>query len=570
MPDSTQTPASVKISSERIAFPSRAGAQLSGFVDRPHARKAAADCVVILSPKYGETKKNNLAFAYEFAANGLTALRFDHAYHLGESEGVKTAFTLPGGVDDILGAVDYAVSALGAKKVILVASSLSGRTAIRAAALDSRIDMLVGLVGVVNVRHTLREVYQEDLVQNHLDGKRWGVTDILGVEIDFDRFLESAVASGMHDLQGTAEDLARTQARVVMFPAERDTWVLLDEVRAVSRSCAEIELRPIEGAMHEIRENPQAADRATRDLIRCCVEQCFGRTLDDAEMRQADRRALMQQNKLERDGLRASNPITVPEKEFWSTYLQKYQMLSQVADYRAYLDTVGRLLGPVRAGEVVLDAGCGNGLFGVWLMRDLVARVDPDADLPPVYVALDLTLDGLWDALRGQAEVLRRLERRGGAGPVPEPGRVYRQVDLDRLGREMDELDELVCFEDGCFDKICCSLVLSYLKQPDLLLKELHRILRPGGSIVVSSMKPFCDMSVIYRDFMGQQVGEEELASGRQLLSAAGEIKVKEEYGVYHFYAGDELRDAMVAAGFTAASWEHSFGDQAVVVAAKK
>jgi ubiquinone/menaquinone biosynthesis C-methylase UbiE len=183
---------------------------------------------------------------------------------------------------------------------------------------------------------------------------------------------------------------------------------------------------------------------------------------------------------------------------------------------------------------------------------------------------LDLTLDGLWDALRGQAEIVRRHLRRGDRGRLPEPGRIYRQVDLDTLGRPMDGLDELVRFEDGCFDKICCSLVLSYLKEPVELLKELHRILRPGGAIVVSSMKPFCDMSVIYRDFMEQQVGEEEIASGRQLLSAAGEIKVKEEYGVYQFYSGEELAESMKEAGFGKPVWENCFGNQAVAVMARK
>lgn len=560
----------INVSSESVVFTSRSGVRLSGFIDQSEENNNDAKTFVVLSPKYGETKKNNLAFAYEFAANGLTTLRFDHAYHLGESDGVKTGFTLPGGVDDILGAIDYAVDVKGAEKIILVASSLSGRTAIRAAAEDDRIDALVCMVGVVNVRHTLFEVYKEDLVANHLDGKRWGVTDILGVEIDFDRFLETAVETGMHDLQGTEIDLKRIQSKVILFPAEKDTWVLLDEVRRVTANHSNVEIYPIPDAMHEIRENPQAAAQATRDLIRSCLRISSEVTLSEEDLFEADRRSLMQQNKIEREGLKASNPITVPEKEFWATYLEKYQMLSQVADYRSYLDTVGRLIGPVNEGDVVLDAGCGNGLFGVWLMREIVSRVERDFELPPVYVALDLTLDGLWDALRGQAEVVRRHARRGSQSLLPEPGRIYRQIDLDCLGQPLDGIDELVRFEDGCFDKICCSLVLSYLKDPTVLLKELYRILKPGGTIVISSMKPFCDMSMIYRDFMEQQVDEEELASGRQLLSAAGEIKVKEEYGVYHFYAGEELAEAVSEAGFPKPVWENSFGNQAVAVMARK
>src|SRR5690606_33308811 len=96
-------------------------------------------------------------------------------------------------------------------------------------------------------------------------------------------------------------------------------------------------------------------------------------------------------------------------------------------------------------------------------------------------------------------------------------------------------------FEDGSVDRICCSLLISYLKRPEYLLGELHRVLRKGGKIIVSSMKPYCDLSVIYKDVVDEARGEETLQSARDLLSAAGSIKMKEEEGHYKFYEKEEL-----------------------------
>jgi ubiquinone/menaquinone biosynthesis C-methylase UbiE len=108
--------------------------------------------------------------------------------------------------------------------------------------------------------------------------------------------------------------------------------------------------------------------------------------------------------------------------------------------------------------------------------------------------------------------------------------------------------------------------VLSYLAEPAILLAELKRLLRPGGRIMVSSMKPHCDMSTIYRDFMDQGVSGSELQSARNLLSAAGQIKIKEEQGYYMFYSGDQLVEMLQAAGFHGLQVFTSFGNQAVVV----
>ena len=86
-------------------------------------------------------------------------------------------------------------------------------------------------------------------------------------------------------------------------------------------------------------------------------------------------------------------------------------------------------------------------------------------------------------------------------------------------------------FPDDFFDQICCNLGVSYLQTPEKVVAELCRVLRPGGKLVVSSLKPNADLSEIYRNFVVVAENEEQIAQARKLLSNAGAIKVKEVRG---------------------------------------
>jgi SAM-dependent methyltransferase len=218
----------------------------------------------------------------------------------------------------------------------------------------------------------------------------------------------------------------------------------------------------------------------------------------------------------------------------------------------------------------VLDAGCGNGLFGLWVLREVWQRQTlAPADEPLVYVGLDLTQRGLADALDNHLGWRHQLHKIATARAVPRPGLQYFLIDFDRLRNEAGATNQLP-FQEGTFDVICCSLVLSYLRRPQGLLLELHRVLRPGGVLVVSSMKPNCDLSIIYRDALATNVTAEDIEAGRNLLRAAGKIKLKEEIGYYTFYSQAELAELVMDAGFNVLESCLSLGEQAAVIKAGK
>ncbi|MFI5336204.1 MAG: methyltransferase domain-containing protein [Opitutales bacterium] len=550
-----------------VSFPNRHGLKLAACLD--HNGDLRGRPWVVVAPKYGETKKNNLQTAYYLAANGVNVLRFDMSNHVGESEGRMPLFTIPGAVDDIIGVFDYLERELGVARAGLLANSLSARMAIRATALDPRIAYLVSLVGVVHVQRTLTVVYQEDVVANFVAGKRWGVNDVLGFDIDFENFLGTLVASGLHTLEGTAADLAAIAVPVAFLSAQKDAWVDLAEVQQVVARARRCEFRQIKDAMHEVRENPEAAERTFREVVALCLSWARGTELTADRIVIPDKRIYLRQNKVERDRYRKANPDPMSETDFWTKYLGKYEYFAQVDVYQYYISLVGDLLGPFRAGETVLDAGCGNGLFGLWALRHLLDKNPAPLDPPPVYVGIDLTQKGLLDALKRHGEIRGDLTREAPARAT-RLDFAYVQMDLDQFGGVRAGEEGLVDFAAGTFDKICCSLLISYLRRPHDLLRELHRVLKPGGRIVVTSMKPFADLSDLYRSYVQKHTSALEVESARDLLRAAGKIKVKEEQGYYTFFSGEELCEAMLAQGFRSAQSTMSFGNQATVVSAEK
>jgi ubiquinone/menaquinone biosynthesis C-methylase UbiE len=114
----------------------------------------------------------------------------------------------------------------------------------------------------------------------------------------------------------------------------------------------------------------------------------------------------------------------------------------------------GRLIAPdgfdVRGCKRILDAGCGNGRY----TRFLLKQADPDA----LVTGFDYSL--------GMLE--RARERLHSSRPTQAA------ADLTRLP-----------YADASFDAIVCGWVLEHLPDPRPGLRELARVLRPGGKLLL-------------------------------------------------------------------------------------
>ncbi|MFW2386849.1 MAG: methyltransferase domain-containing protein, partial [Polyangiales bacterium] len=137
-------------------------------------------------------------------------------------------------------------------------------------------------------------------------------------------------------------------------------------------------------------------------------------------------------------------------------------------------------------------------------------------------------------------------------------------------------------FADASYDAVVSSLVLSYLKYPADCLSECWRVLKPGGRLVVSSMKPDADTSVIYREFLDtidatpdaelSADREEILQSARALLNKAAELLRHEKEGKFSFFDSEQLSSLVRRAGFSHVRIRQAYGTppQAIVVSCRK
>ncbi|HYG62357.1 MAG TPA: methyltransferase domain-containing protein, partial [Thermoanaerobaculia bacterium] len=128
---------------------------------------------------------------------------------------------------------------------------------------------------------------------------------------------------------------------------------------------------------------------------------------------------------------------------------------------------------------------------------------------------------------------------------------------------------------DACFHRIGSSLVLPYLYDPLASLREMHRLLVPGGTLVVSSIRPNFDPSKLYSEGAGILAGqgaERKLEALRHFASMVSRLIELEEDGRFRFLDGAALKALVAEAGFSRVHAFQAFGSPpvAVIVRAEK
>ena len=161
---------------------------------------------------------------------------------------------------------------------------------------------------------------------------------------------------------------------------------------------------------------------------------------------------------------------------------------------------------PVEPGERVLDMGCGGGRHAFALYRRGARVVALDLDAAELK-----DVAGMFDALRPEVpETATAQAIRGSAYELP--------------------------FADGSFDKIIAAEVLEHLPEDARAMRELARVLKPGGSIAITVPR----------------WGPEKVCwalSDEYHANEGGHIRI---------YKGDQLRERLEQAGLEPVGGHHA------------
>jgi len=556
------------ITSELISYKNLKGKTIVGFFDYIESKKDSSKLIIIPSG-YGETKRDALTISYYLVSNGFNILRYDNTDHIGESDGDIFNTTLPKMKDDIIATLDYAQNRFGVMHAGIIGSSLSKRVALKAAAEDSRISFILGLVGIVNLKGTLESVYNLDIIGKVESGeeKHVDVAEILGHEVGRE-FPLSAIKEKYHDLESTRQDIKKLKIPFVFIVGERDEWVSIEDVRMVfgATDYPNKELHVVKDAMHLIYENPKAARSILKQTVISCKKYMVGPLSETYDIIEPGLRQIAAQNRIEKTRLRRLVEITKEdEKIFWKNYLNKYVLITNSKDFRNLLSLIEIHLGLAKEGDFILDAGCGNGHFGAWLLWCAAARYkDNDMHnniIERNYVGVDFVKEALDEAK------IRHKDIQDGILKEINSAGTNKILNFEYY---LHDLEKKLPFKTNMFDKICCNLVVSYLQNPFYTIKELIRVLKPNGRIVITSLKPHPDLSSIYRSFIKSSVSEEDAKEARILLGAAGKIKKKEGEGHYKFFSERQLRSLLSRAKAVNIKDHRVFSDQAILLIAEK
>jgi ubiquinone/menaquinone biosynthesis C-methylase UbiE len=226
------------------------------------------------------------------------------------------------------------------------------------------------------------------------------------------------------------------------------------------------------------------------------------------------------------------------------------------------LDHVFHALGPIAPGQRFLDAGCGNGNVGLYFLQSLQQKTATPRSIPddPIrYVGVDVVKEALGRAQEQMTKTYRSQQ----------PFRCFQPSSVQMSWSQVD-LHHSLPFVDHQFDRIVSNLVVGYMPDPQAVLRELYRVLAPGGRMVLSNLKPNGDFSGIYQKLVNQTGQKDQKTEARELLNNYGKIRQAEKEGQFRFFDHTEWMKTLELLNCIYAGVYPTFANQAYLIVLEK
>lgn len=541
--------------------------------DSPRQARDQPYPLVLLCPGYGTTQQAYVAVSFALVGAGLQVLRYDHSRHIGLSDGDPSQTTFTSLEDDLDTVLAFAQSNWPETPLTLLAPDLLGRIALRRQDWHRRLRCLILLNPTLDIRNCLLTLHQRDLLHEHLRGVRLGLGNLLGLPLDIDHFLADAIAAQYTDVTALQDELTHCETDVVFltdgqdtsdFPIPAPPQTLLNDVihRLGSRSRRVILPSPILTAGQVVSSTLRAS---WRQLSQLCHS---GNTVQEAAIAvlPALSRATSTRARFERDQLRSKYALgNAGSEHLWAAHTNLTRSLDELPAHWQYIDQVYQLLHPLKGNLALLDVGCGMHSFARLLLLNLSYRLRAQTwhhSRPLRYVGVDFSAAALHAAQAATKDALQQVDKLFSgriSGPTPVTEHWV-------LGRSVETLP----FADHSFDRIVANLSLSFARSPLHALRELFRILRPGGKLIVSAFTPAADMARLYRPSL-QELGIDAFTGDpRLVLNRMAQCCVALRIGQLHTFEEDTLNARLSQITSVPARLVRAFSGQILLAAAEK
>lgn len=248
-------------------------------------------------------------------------------------------------------------------------------------------------------------------------------------------------------------------------------------------------------------------------------------------------------NSIPENELPPSAAVSHPNLEiFWDDYAEHFSFLHES---RVYQQLVAETLALARAGRGMrcLDIGCGPGNYCLALAASGAVAVGVDSSQKMIAIA-------------------RKNIRKS---HLPE---------IDIQLKRMDALEYLKTVPDNSFDVVIAALFLAYVRNHAAVIREVCRVLKPGGRFVMSNPKPEANFSRVWLDSIYDILRKplKFLPVSIRIWTYAKRIEGYSRRGVFNFFKKAETHDLLASAGFDSGNIQlhEAFSGQVYLVRAQK
>lgn len=540
------------------------------IIDDHLGRPIAPDTpVLIIAPGYGQTSRDYAGLSYFLLSRGLRVLRYDHANHLGLSDGEPQNTTLRGMQADLAKVVEFVHHTWPSARVVVLASDLSARAALKMTVQTHPLDLLMLLNPVVDVGAALMAVHGHDLIADYRYGLRRGTTNLVGLNVNLDQFVADAIAGRMTDLGSTLEDIRLLHSPLAIVTGPRNEASPLppsdlphDFLSALSSQTRIINIpSSIAGRFHA-DETESAAFRKLLEHITVALPwQPVSTDLSPATPEVLARRLRLEleQTRLHR------NVSQINRDALRAAHLQQLPHLAHLHEYRKLLDDLHAFLTPLSPDTIVVDAGIGQSDMtrtilvnhSYWTRQ---RRQSPDQ--APLLIGLGRDTDQVRQARHHTGTLQRELASGKGGGLTSMPAMKCAWVRAD--------VAQALPFRSQSVHRIVCNLSLSFVNSPHATLREWVRVLHPQGRLVFTTFHSDTDLSALYRRHLRLANQDEFGAQPQGVLHYLGRLREAIRHGILHTFDHNALASLLRQSGAQPFRISSIFNGQALVAVVGK